>query len=231
MIMSKMRTRRPASNPRSARRSLVELTAAASRAIDDGSPVLSSSGVAVCPVDSARSEHTADTTDDVIVASQATAPSPIAVTEFVNPAVPRNDEPVGCNSTAEMMVRIAKDYQDKALEGIKGSLNAALDHAKDLAETRVGSGAASRDRGSSPDSNFLTSLKGATTEFHAEALELMKANVITNLEYARGLAGTTSMAEFVALSSAQARKQCELMLRQAGALKSFARTITKPGAD
>ena len=59
----------------------------------------------------------------------------------------------------------------------------------------------------------------------------MKANVITNLEYARGLAGTTSMAEFVALSSAQARKQCELMLRQAGALKSFARTITKPSAD
>ena len=228
--MRKTRIRRSA-NTRFARRSLVELTAAASRAIDDGSPVLSSSGVAVCPVDSARSEHTADTTDQAVVASQAMAPSPIAVTEFVNPAVPRNDEPVGCNSTAEMMVRIAKDYQNKALEGIKGSMNAALDHAKDLAETRVGSGAASRDRGSSPDSNFLTSLKGATTEFHAEALELMKANVITNLEYARGLAGTTSMAEFVALSSAQARKQCELMLRQAGALKSFARTITKPGAD
>ena len=231
MIMSKMRTRRPASNPRSARRSLVELTAAASRAIDDSLHVLSSSGVAVCPVDSAQSDHTAETSDRTIVASQTTAPSPIAVTEFVNPAVPCNAEPVGCNSTAEMMVRIAKDYQNKALEGIKGSLNAALDHAKDLAETRVGSGAASRDRGSSPDSNFLTSLKGATTEFHAEALELMKANVITNLEYARGLAGTTSMAEFVALSSAQARKQCELMLRQAGALKSFARTITKPSAD
>jgi hypothetical protein len=228
--MSKMRTRRPASNPRSARRSLVELTAAASRAIDDGLHVLSGSGVAASPDDSARSEHTEETSDDVIVASQATAPSPIAVTEFVNPAVPRS-EPVGCNSTAEMMVRIAKDYQNKALEGIKGSVNAALNHAKDLAETRAGSGATSKDGGSSPDSNFLTSLKGATTEFHAEALELMKANVITNLEYARGLAGTTSMAEFVTLSSAQARKQCELMLRQAGALKSFARTITKPSAD
>jgi hypothetical protein len=208
----------------------VELTAAASRAIDDGLHVLSGSGVAASPDDSARSEHTEETSDDVIVASQATAPSPIAVTEFVNPAVPRS-EPVGCNSTAEMMVRIAKDYQNKALEGIKGSVNAALNHAKDLAETRAASGATSKDRGSSPDSNFLTSLKGATTEFHAEALELMKANVITNLEYARGLAGTTSMAEFVTLSSAQARKQCELMLRQAGALKSFARTITKPSAD
>ena len=32
--------------------------------------------------------------------------------------------------------------------------------------------------------NFLTALKGATAEFHAEALELMKANVMTTLEYA-----------------------------------------------
>jgi len=225
-----MRTRRPASNPRSARRSLVELTAAASRAIDDGLHVLSGSGVAASPDDSARSEHTEETSDDTIVASQATAPSPIAVTEFVNPAVPRS-EPVGCNSTAEMMVRIAKDYQNKALEGIKGSVNAALNHAKDLAETRAASGATSKDRGSSPDSNFLTSLKGATTEFHAEALELMKANVISGLEYARGLASTTTIAEFVQLSSAQARKQCELALKQAGALKSLAQTITKSSAD
>jgi hypothetical protein len=144
--------------------------------------------------------------------------------------VPRNSEPVDSNSSAGMIVKIAKDYQNKALENIKVSLNAALDHAKDFAETRVGSGA-SKDRGSSPESNFLTILNGAATEFRAEALELMKANVTTNLEYARELAGTTTMAEFVELSSAQARKQCELILRQAGALKSFAQTITKSSAD
>ena len=221
--MRKTRIRRSA-NTRFARRSLVELTAAASGAIDGGLFVLSS-GIAAW-------EHIGEkTSDQTIVARQATALSPVAVLESRNAAASRKDELPDSDTTAEMMVKIAKDYQNEAFENIKVSLNAALDHAKDLAETRAGSGAASRDRGSSPESNFLTSLKGATTEFHAEALELMKANVITNLEYARGLAGTTSMAEFVALSSAQARKQCELMLRQAGALKSFARTITKPSAD
>jgi hypothetical protein len=55
----------------------------------------------------------------------------------------------------------------------------------------------------------------------------MKANVITTREYARELAGTTTVAEFVELSSAQAPKQCELILKQSGALKSLAQTILK----
>jgi hypothetical protein len=59
----------------------------------------------------------------------------------------------------------------------------------------------------------------------------MKANVITTLEYARVLAGTITAAEFVELSSAQPRKQCELILKQAGALKSLAQTMTKSSAD
>jgi hypothetical protein len=77
----------------------------------------------------------------------------------------------------------------------------------------------------------LTVLEEAATELRAEAAELMKANVITTLEYTRGLAGATNLAEFVELSSAQARKQCELILKQAGALRSLAQTITKSRAD
>ena len=84
-----------------------------------------------------------------------------------------------------MVVKIAKDYQNRAFEHIKVSLNAALDHAKNFAETRVGGEAASKGDGGASLDNFLTVLKGATAEFHAEALELMKANVITTLEYAR----------------------------------------------
>ena len=80
------------------------------------------------------------------------------------------------------------------------------------------------------ENNFLTVLKGTATEFRAEALELMKANVITTLEYARELAGTTTAAEFVELSGTQARKQCELILKQAGSLMSLAQTITKSSA-
>jgi Phasin protein len=229
--MSEMRTRRSVSSTRSARRSLVELTAAASRVVDDSLFVLSGSGIAVSPDDPARS-NTAKTSDHAIVARQATAPSPAVVPESRNAAGPRNDERVDSDSTAGMMVKIAKDYQNEAFENIKVSLNAALDHAKDYVETRVRSEAASKDNdGSSLEGNFLTVFKEAATEFRAEAVELMKANVITTLEYTRELAGTRTLAEFVELSSAQARKQCELMLKQAGALKSLAQTITKSGSD
>jgi hypothetical protein len=141
------------------------------------------------------------------------------------------DEHVVSDSTAEMVVKIAKDYQNRAFENIQVSLNAALDHAKDFAQTRVGREGASKDDGGASLNNFLTVLEGAAAKFRAEALELMKANVITTFDYARELAGTTTAAEFVELSSAQARKQCELILKQAGTLKSLAQTITKSRAD
>jgi len=169
--MSHTQKRRRASHTRCARRSLVELTAAASRAVDDGLFVLSSGIAASNP----RSEHTGDkTSDQTILARQATAPSPVAVLESRNAAAPRKDELLDSDTTTEMMVKIAKDYQNRAFENIKASLNAALDHAKDLVETRVGGEAASKDIGGfSLESNFLTVLKEAATEFRADAVELI----------------------------------------------------------
>ena len=169
--MSHTQKRRRASHTRCARRSLVELTAAASRAVDDGLFVLSSGIAASNP----RSEHTGEkTSDQTILARQATAPSPVAVLESRNAAAPRKDELLDSDTTTEMMVKIAKDYQNRAFENIKASLNAALDHAKDLVETRVGGEAASKDiGGSSLESNFLTVLKEAATEFRADAVELI----------------------------------------------------------
>src|SRR6516165_8861850 len=151
--MRKTRIRRSA-NTRFARRSLVELTAAVSGAIDDGLFVLSSGIAASNP---ARSEHIGEkTSDQTIVARQATAPSPVAVLESRNAAAPREDELLDSDITAEMMVKIAKDYQNRAFENIKTSLNAALDDAKDLEETRAEGEAASKDiGGSSLESNFL----------------------------------------------------------------------------
>ena len=134
-----------------------------------------------------------------MVAGQVTAPIPVAVPESLNEAAARSGELVDSDSTAEMVVKIAKDYHNRAFENIKLTLNAALDHAKDFAETRVGSeGALKGHGGAILENNFLTVLKGTAAEFRAEALELMKANVITTLEYARELAGTTTAAEFVA---------------------------------
>ncbi|MEH2539331.1 MULTISPECIES: hypothetical protein [unclassified Bradyrhizobium] len=168
--MSHTQKRRRASHTRCARRSLVELTAAASRAVDDGLFVLSSGIAASNP----RSEHTGEkTSDQTILARQATAPSPVAVLESRNAAAPRRDELLDSDTTTEMMVKIAKDYQNRAFENIKASLNAALDHAKDPVETRVGGEAASKDiGGSNLESNFLT-VKEAATEFRADAAELI----------------------------------------------------------
>jgi hypothetical protein len=185
--MSKTRIGRPVSDIRPARRSLVELTAAASRAIDDGLLVTAS------PNDPPRSEPAAKTHNRTMVAAQLTARIPVAVPESLNAAAAHNGEPVDSDSTAEMAMKIAEDYHNRAFETIKLALDAALDRAK----------------------------------FRAEALELMKANVITTMEYAQELAGTTTAAEFVELSGTQARKQCELILKQAGALKSLAHSSIK----
>jgi len=209
----------------------VELTAAASRAVDDGLLMTSVGLIATSPDDPPRSEDAAKTSDRTVVARQATAPIPAAMPEPLTAAVAHRGELVDSDSTAEMVVKIAKDYQNRAFENIQVSLNAALDHAKDFAQTRVGREGASKDDGGARLNNCLTVLEGAAAKFRAEALELMKANVITTLDYARELAGTTTAAEFVELSSAQARKQCELILKQAGTLKSLAQTITKSRAD
>jgi hypothetical protein len=166
--MSHTQKRRRASQTRYARRSLVELTAAASRAVDDGLFVLSG-GIA------ASNEHAGEkTSGQTILARQATVPSPVAVLESRNAAAPRKDELLDSDTTTEMMVKIAKDCQNRAFENIKASLNATLDHSKDLVETQVGGEAASKDIGGfSLETNFLTVLKEAATEFRADAVELI----------------------------------------------------------
>jgi hypothetical protein len=165
--MSLTQKRRRASQTRCARRSLVELTAAASRAVDDGLFVLSSGMAASNP----RSEHTGEkTSGQTILARQATVPSPVAVLESRNAAAPRKDELLDSDATPEPMVKIAKDYQNRAFENIKASLNAALDHAKDLVEARGGEAASKDVGGSSLD---WAVLKEAATEFRADAVELI----------------------------------------------------------
>ncbi|KRR12305.1 hypothetical protein CQ12_39765 [Bradyrhizobium jicamae] len=71
--------------------------------------------------------------------------------ESRNAAAPRKDELLDSDTTTEMMVKIAN-----------------------LVETRVGGEAASEViGGSGPESNFLTVLKEAATEFRADAAELI----------------------------------------------------------
>ena len=124
--MSHTQKQRRASHTRYARRSLVELTAAASRAVDDGLFVMSSGIAASDP----RPEHTGEkTSDQAILARQAMTPSSVAVLESRNTAAPRKGELPDSDTTTEMMVKLAGDHQSRAFENITASLNAALNRA------------------------------------------------------------------------------------------------------
>jgi hypothetical protein len=192
--MNKSRSRQPANAARPARRSLVELTAAATRSADDGAPMTPVGPTMPAADRSPRLES---------------APETLARPEG------RSSE-----SAAEMMVKIAKDYQNSVLDNIRNSLNAALDQAKDFAETKPG-------REQEGDSGRENKLLAATAAYRAEALDLMQANVASTLNFACEMAGAKTAAEFVKLSGAQARKNCELMLKQAEAMKSLAHAVTK----
>ena len=231
--MSKTRSERPANDRRPTRRSLVELTAAASRAIDDSLLMRPTSpgSVAASSEEALRFDHAAKTPDLAAVAGEATVSTHVAAPEPANEAAASGCEFVASDSAAEMMVKIAKNYQNTALDDIKVSLNAALDYARDFTEARAGSGGPPKGGGDAgPMKKSAAAVGSAAAEFRAEALELMKANVATALEYAQELAGARTAAEFFELSGTQARKQCELMLKQADALKSFARAVTKSTA-
>lgn len=222
--MSKTRNGQSASDMRPHRRSLVELTATLSRAVDDGLLVRPAS---VMADHRPRSEPAAEGPDRTEVAEQAAAPNPAARAEAPNTRASRGSKVAASDSAAEMVVKIAKDYQNSVLDNIRGGLNAALDHAKDFAETRAGSETAGS---AGLEDHFLTALGVAAAAFRAELLELMRTNLVTTLGYAQDLAGARTAAEFVELSGTQARKSCELMLKQADALKSLAELVAKERA-
>ena len=216
--MRKPSLRRPPSDRRAARRSLVELTALASRAVRDGLPVTAPGLIAAAdrPPQHARAAE-----------PQAIAAARIAEPDAANAAASDRGKLQASDSTAELAVQIAKEFQARALEDFKLSMNTALDYAKDLVDTRTPKG----DCAGSWDNQIATSLiatsLGAAAQYRAEAFALLKANLETTLDYAHEIARARTPAEFVELSSEHARKQCEFVLKQTGALKSLARAATK----
>jgi hypothetical protein len=211
--MSKTQSRRPANDTRPARRSLVEVTAAARSAVDEG--LLAAPAAHAVADDPIRSRPPAKSS---ALPEQATAPtSPEAAN-----APSRGVELAASDTAADMVVKIAKDYQNGILDSIKLGLNAALDHAKDFAEARGGN----EENKTSLEGTVPTVLGEAAAAFQAEVLELMKANVATSLQHARELAVAKTAAEVVELSATRAREQCELLLKQADALKSLVQSVT-----
>jgi hypothetical protein len=125
-----------------------------------------------------------------------------------------------------MAVKIAKAYQTETLDDIKAGFNAALDYAAEF--SRRGTPSAAAKDHSPADSG--AQMRGAlAAQYRVEAVELMKANMVTAADFARRLLGARSSAEWVELTSTHARLQCELMLQQAQALRSLARGMTDAG--
>jgi hypothetical protein len=199
--MSKQSSRRLPSDRRPARRSLVDLTAVATRAVQEDLPA---------------------TTPGVIATGERPRAVEPEATTAAQGAEPVSNETQTLDNTAELAVQIAKELQTGALEDFKRSMNAALDYARDLVDTRT----PKSDGASRRDDQIVASL-GAAVQYRAEAFALLKANLETALDYANEVARARTTAEFVELSSEQARKQCEFVLKQTGALKSLARAVTK----
>lgn len=152
----------------------------------------------------------------------APAGSIAAAAERTPPGAQSGELPASASS-ADLAVKIAKEFQARALEDFELTMSAALDHARDLVETRLpAAGTSKGDQAANPGDAVLTGLRTAA-QCHAESLALVKANFEAALDYAQELMGARTPAEFVEVSSKLARKQCELAVKQASALKSLAR--------
>jgi Phasin protein len=206
--MRKQRLKPPANDTRPTRRSLVELTEAASRAAGDGMLVMPSSVVMITPP---RAEELAHMSAAPKVAEPAAARSSSSA------AHPASDDTTG------MLVQIAKDQHAQTLDSVRLGVDAMLDLTKDLARTPTPTDPRRYDGKSD------NKLRAAAAAYRSEVIDLAKANVATTLDYARGLAGATTSADLVELSGTLARRHCELMFKQAAALQSLARGLMKPG--
>lgn len=207
--MGKPHSRQPAEVARARRRSLVELTAAASRTIDEGLLGISPSPVAVARDNGPQVEQTARSPAQTAVPAAVNSVAMPLPAKLASSSAQLQDSN---STTTDIAVEIAKDMQACALETMKAGVHAALDYTRDLA---------------SPESDLL---KGPAAECHAIVLELMKVNAGAALQYTRELSRARTLSELIELSSSQARKQCELVLQQAELLKLFAHSTTKPSA-
>lgn len=208
--MGKARSKLPADVGRTGRRSLLELAAEVSRAVDEG--LATPPGpAAVFPQEAPQ------------IAQEAPAPMTVSVQKAASVIVARPEPP--SRTTTDLIVDMAKEYQARALDG----MSATLDYANDLAKSRLAS-VSSEANGTVVAESDLIDAIGTAAECRTVVLELMKINAGATLEYARELGRAKTLAELVELSGTHARKQCELVLRQTELLRSLAQSMTKPSA-
>lgn len=222
--MSKTRSRSPANDARAKRRSLVELTEAASRSAEERLLGMSTSLIASSGEDGPRVEQAAAPASiDVSTAADAMETRAEAARAVPQP-VEYSD---GTIDTIDLSVEIAKDMQARVLEGLKVSMHTALDYTKNLARTQRQTGEDANAAGIAAGEGDKLDPLGSAAECRAVLLELMKVNAGATLAYVGEVGQAKTLSEFVELSSSHARKQCELVLKQTEVLKSLARNVAK----
>lgn len=212
--MGKAQSRQPADGARARRRSLVDLTAAVSRSIDESLLEMPPDPVAVPRGDGRRSERAAERPARKVPAETTV---PAAIDQVATCASTKvellSTQFQSAGNTPALAVEIAKEMQTRALETMKLGVHAAFEYTKDIA---------------SPESDVLD---GAAAECHAIVLELMKVNAGATLQYTRELSRMRTLSQWIELSSSHARKQCELVRQQAELLKSLTHNARTSGAE
>ncbi|WP_025037483.1 phasin family protein [Bradyrhizobium sp. DOA9] len=216
--MSKTRSRSPANDARAKRRSLVELTAAASRSAEESLLGMSTSVEVSSGQDRPRVEQ---------AAAPASTGAAIA-TDAIRAQVERADHSDNVIDAIDMSVEIAKDMQTRVLEGLKLSMHAAMDYTKNFTRTQRPTGEDANPAETAADGGEKLDPRGSAAECRAVVLELMKVNAGATLTYVREVGQAKTLSEFVELSSSHARKQCELVLKQTEVLKLLAQSGAKP---
>jgi len=119
--------------------------------------------------------------------------------------LPNMEMPKAFREMTEKGVAHAKDTYEKA--------QAAAGQATDLLK-----------------STYATAAKCAT-DYNLKVLEIARTNTSTAFDYAQKLLGVKSPAEFVELSTAHVREQCEAMTAQTKELTALAQKVTTEIAE
>ncbi len=133
--MNKPSSRRPSSRP-SARRSLVDLAAEASRAAVEEMPVAPSGPAAPAIDPTPPRARVAQTLGAETAVAREVTEAPVALPEAVSAVAPRAGRVTKPEGRATAGVGAAARYRDESLELARASLETAIDHARGLIRAR-----------------------------------------------------------------------------------------------
>jgi phasin len=125
---------------------------------------------------------------------------------------------------------IQRDTKKVATDAAQVAREAAEKGAARAREAMERTGAAASEAADAMNSGYATTIRAAQ-EYSGKVVEFTLANTNATLELAHKLAGVTSPAAMVEISTAHTRKQLETMTEQTKELAELARTMALASAE